>query len=85
MFSLCSRFKAYETTLPMNEAFESSLLAASTGMTCFCACTIKFLRKNPYCGFSEHSYMIGDSDFVTTVIQHKIWPEIEGDFKQTMT
>ena len=43
------RFKAYENTLPMNEAFESSLLAAYTEMTCFCARTINFFRKYPHC------------------------------------
>ena len=43
------RFRTYESTLPMNEALESSLLAAYTEMTCFCARTINFFRSNPHC------------------------------------
>jgi len=43
------RFKAYEKTLPMDEAFESSLLAAYTEMTCFCARAINFFCKDPHC------------------------------------
>ena len=43
------RFRSYENTLPMNEALESSLLAAYTEMTCFCARTINFFRSNPHC------------------------------------
>lgn len=47
------RFKAYENTLPMNEAFETALLAAYSEMTCFCARTINFFRKNPHCKLSS--------------------------------
>jgi len=43
------RFKAYEKTLPMDEAFESFLLAAYTGMTRFCTLAVNFFRKNPAC------------------------------------
>lgn len=42
------RFRTYENTLPMNEALETSLLAAYTEMTCFCARTINFFRRNPH-------------------------------------
>ena len=43
------RFRSYENILPMNEALESSFLAAYTEMTCFCARTINFFRHNPHC------------------------------------
>ena len=43
------RFRSYENTLLVNEALASSLLAAYTEMTCFCARTINFFRSNPHC------------------------------------
>ncbi len=43
------RFRSHENTLPMNEALESSLLAAYTEMTYFCARTLNFFRSNPHC------------------------------------
>ena len=42
------RFRAYENTLPMNDTFESALLAIYTEMACFCARTINFFRNNPH-------------------------------------
>ena len=42
------RFRAYEKTLPMDEALETSLLDVYTEMTCFCARTINFFRSNPH-------------------------------------
>lgn len=43
------RFRSCENTLPMNEALQSSLLAAYTEMTCFWARTINFFRSSPHC------------------------------------
>lgn len=43
------RFRAYENTLPMDDALESALLSAYTEMTCFCARTINFFRSHPHC------------------------------------
>ena len=48
------KFKAYENTLPMNEEFETALLAVYTEMTCFCARTINFFRSKPH-GKSMHA------------------------------
>ncbi|KAI9841903.1 MAG: hypothetical protein M1837_000289 [Sclerophora amabilis] len=42
------RFTYYEKTLPMDESFKSSLVAAYGEMTLFCARTINFFRNNPH-------------------------------------
>ncbi|MCJ1404908.1 hypothetical protein MMC11_008134 [Xylographa trunciseda] len=61
------RFRAYENTLPMNEAFESALLAVYTEMTCFCARTINFFRNNPHNVLQRKSWSDFDGDFQQTM------------------
>ncbi|KAI9811064.1 MAG: hypothetical protein M1827_005646 [Pycnora praestabilis] len=61
------RFRAYENTLPMNDALETSLLASYTEMTCFCARTINFFRSNPHHVLRRKSWASFDGDFKQTI------------------
>ncbi|MCJ1396521.1 hypothetical protein MMC18_009412, partial [Xylographa bjoerkii] len=61
------RFRAYENTLPMNDSFESALLAVYTEMTCFCARTINFFRNNPHSVLQRKSWSDFDGDFQQTM------------------
>ncbi|KAH0544775.1 hypothetical protein FGG08_001142 [Glutinoglossum americanum] len=74
------RFTTYEQTLPMDESFESSLVAAYTEMTCFCARTINFFRSHPHSNFI--SLLI---NIVKDPLLRKGWPQLSDDFQRTIT
>ncbi|KAI9794605.1 MAG: hypothetical protein M1816_004492 [Peltula sp. TS41687] len=61
------RFRAYEETLPMDQALESSLLEVYTEMTCFFARTINFFRNNPHHYLIRNAWVRLQGDFGQTI------------------
>lgn len=74
------RFRYYEKSLPMDEAFETALVDVYTEVICFYARTIHFFRSNPHGLLRRNAWAEFHGDFSKTIQRIKrLSSAVEGE------